>query len=139
MSANIRAGLKRSILSSLARQAANSSQDTSGNLLPALEAYQDALVSGVQGGYIYESTSQSGHSTKFRMPVIGQHFSPEDVVELAQDFIEIYNDALVTLSTAGNTSPDDPTILACMLADGRLESVTTTMTDYTLMNWPTRF
>jgi hypothetical protein len=136
--ANIRAGLKRSILNSIARQAADSSQNASGNLLPALESYQDALVCGIKGGRLVESTSQNGHMTKFRVPVIGDHFRQEDIVEMAEDFIEIYNDSLTVLATAGNTSPDDPTILTAMLADDRLQSVTTTRTDYTLMNFPTR-
>jgi hypothetical protein len=135
--AQIRAALKRSILNSLARQAANGI-----NVAPlsdALNAYQDALVSGVKSGRIVEAHTGAGKAVKFRTPVIGDHFRQDDVCEMSQEFLEIYADSVAALAVAGNNSPNDTQILTAMMADDRLQSVTSTRRDYTLMNYPSRF
>jgi hypothetical protein len=139
----IRAGLKRSILNSLARQAVpvgppdNPPQGVS--LLIVLNAYQDALVAGVKSGRVVEATASTGRSVKFRTPVLGEHFRQEDVCELSQEYLEIYADAVTALNTQGIPNPTDAQILTQMLADDRLQSVTSTRRDYTLVNYPTRF
>ena len=134
MAAQVRGQLKRAILNSLFRQATDTI-----SLLDILESYQDALVAGVKGGRIVEATSQAGHSTKFRTPNPGEHFRPEDMGELTQELLEVYNDALVTLSAQGNASPTDAQIVAVMLADDRVQSITKTRSDYTLLRYPNRF
>ena len=132
--AQVRGQLKRAILNSLFRQATDTV-----SLLDILEAYQDALVTGVKGGRTVEATSQAGHSTKFRTPNPGEHFRPEDMGELTQEFIEVYNDALLTLSAQGNSSPTDAQIVAVMLADDRLATITVTRSDFSLIRYPNRF
>ena len=123
------------ILRSLARQV----QDTDGALPDALSAYEDAMANGVKGGRLVESTSQNGHSTKFRVPVIGEHFRQEDIAELAGEFQEVYADARSSLVASGNSNPDDATILAVMMADDRMQSIKVTRRDYTLINYLNRF
>lgn len=135
--AQIRAQLKRAILSSLARQAAATTPAT--DLLDALESYADSMVMGIKDGTIVEATSQAGHHTKLRIPVLGEHFRQEDVCELSQEFIEVYNDALVSLSAQSISSPTDAQVLTTMLNDDRMTSVTKTRKDYTLVNMPSRF
>lgn len=132
--AQVRGQLKRAILNSLYRQATNTV-----TLLSILQAYQDALVMGVKGGRVIEATSQAGHSTKFRTPNPGEHFRPEDMGELTQELLEVYNDGLVTLSAQGNATPTDTQIVAVMLADDRLASITTTRSDFSLIRYPNRF
>jgi len=132
--AQVRGQLKRAILNSLFRQATDTV-----SLLDILEAYQDALVTGVKGGRVVEATSQSGHSTKFRTPNPGEHFRPEDMGELTQEFIEAYSDALVTLSAQDNSNPTDAQVVAVMLADDRLASITVTRSDFSLIRYPNRF
>jgi hypothetical protein len=132
--AQVRGQLKRAILNSLYRQATQTVA-----LVDILQAYQDALVIGVKGGRIVEATSQAGHSTKFRTPNPGEHFRPEDMSEMTQEFLEVYNDALVTLSAQGNASPTDAQIVAVMLADDRLTTITVTRSDFSLIRYPNRF
>jgi hypothetical protein len=131
--AQVRGQLKRAILNSLFRQATNSVK-----LLDILDAYQDAMVMGVKGGRVIEATSQAGHSTKFRTPNPGEHFRPEDLAEMTQELLEVYNDALVTLSAQGNSSPTDTQSVAVMLADDRLASITLTRSDFSLIRYPNR-
>jgi len=137
--AQVRGQLKRSILNSLSRQASYVGQPQGVSLIIILQAYQDMLVLGIKSGRTVEATLSTGRQVKFRTPLLGEHFRQEDVAELAQEYIEIYNDAVSALNIAGNTSPSDPQILAQMLLDDRLQSVTVTRTDYTLVNYPNRF
>ena len=132
--AQVRGQLKRSILNSLSRQATQSVA-----LIDILEAYQDALVLGVKGGRVVEATSQAGHSTKFRTPNPGEHFRPEDMTELAQELLEVYADAVTNLNAQGNASPTDAQIVAVMLADDRLASITLVRKDYATLRFPNRF
>lgn len=142
-SSQIRAGLKRSILNSLARQAItvgppdNPPQGVS--LITVLGAYQDALVAGVKSGRVVEATASTGRSVKFRTPVLGEHFRQEDVCELAQEYLEVYADAVSALNIQSIPNPTDAQILAQMLNDDRLQSVTVTRRDFTLLNYPNRF
>jgi hypothetical protein len=132
--AQVRGRLKRAILNSLFRQATGSV-----TLLDILQSYQDALVIGTKGGRVIEATSQAGHSVKYRTPNPGEHFRPEDMSEMTQEFIEVYSDALITLSAAGNATPTDAQIVAVMLADDRLQSVTVTRKDFSILRFPNRF
>jgi hypothetical protein len=97
------------------------------------------MVAGVQGGRIIEATSQNGHSTKFRIPVMGEHFRQEDMAELSGEFCEIYNFAVFTLATVSTDGSADPAILQQMLDDDRLQSISTVRHDYTLQNFPNYF
>ena len=133
--AQIRAQLKRGVLNSLARQAATAKV----TLLNALNAYQDALIAGVKAGRTIEVSSGAGHMSKFRTPFLGEHFRPEDMAELTQEFVEVYSDSLGVLATGGNSSPTDAQVLATMLIDDRMQSVTRTRVDYTIINYPSRY
>lgn len=132
MAAQIRAQLKRAILSSLFNQAG------SATLISILQGYQNALVIGVKGGRVIEATSEAGHSVKFRTPNITEHFRPEDTAELSQQFLEVYADAVTALQGTGIPSPTDAQIFAQMNADDRLQSITTTRTDFSVLRWPNR-
>ena len=132
--AQVRGQLKRAILNSLYRQAT-----VSVTLISILQAYQDALVVGVKGGKIVEATSQAGHSTKFRTPNPGEHFRPEDMGEMTQEFLEVYADAVATLKAQGNNTPTDTQIVTQMLGDDRLQSITVTRRDYSILRYPNRF
>ena len=132
--AQVRGQLKRAILNSLYRQATDTV-----TLIDILESYQDGLIAGVKGGRVIEATSQAGHSVKFRTPNPGEHFRPEDMSEMTQEFLEVYQDATVTLSAAGNSSPTDAQIVAIMLADDQLQSITVTRKDFTILRFPNRF
>jgi hypothetical protein len=64
------------------------------------------------------------------------------VAELAQEFIEVYDSAVCTL--ANQTVPVvskvpgdiDGQIFQAMMADDRLQGITTVRHDYTLVGWP---
>lgn len=131
MSAPIRAQLKRAILNSLYRQAT-----TQVPLLNILQSYQDSLVTGTKGGRVIEATSEAGHSVKWRTPNPGDFFRPEHAAELTQQFLEVYADSVTALNSQGIPSPTDAQIVAQMLADDRLQSITVTRTDHTLIRYP---
>lgn len=112
-------------------------------LLDALNAYQVACLAGpIQYGKLIEVTSQNGHSTKFRVPVPGEYFSQTDVAELSQEFLEVYDSAVCTLASqvppVVSVTPGDidGQIFTTMLADDRLQGISSLRHDYTLTGWP---
>jgi hypothetical protein len=126
------AEIKRGFLNSLARKTA----DTSTALADALTAFQDQSFSAVKSGRLIVTHSGAGKSVTFQLPEIGRMFSQEQVFALTQEFLEVYSDAKITLSAQGNSSPDDPSILAVMLADIRLADIDCHAPDFTGLGWP---
>lgn len=133
MAAQIRAGLKKSFLNAVWNGAS-----AGASLEDALLAFQQAIFTGVSGGQVIESTSQAGHSTKFVVPTAIQHFQQPDVMEMAQEFLDIYANAEITLSSAGTASPSDEAILATMMADDAFQGITQVQYDFSTLRWPTR-
>ena len=66
-------------------------------------------------------------------------FGQEEVFGMAQEFREVYNDAIITLAGQGNSSPNDATILSVMMADDRLATVDSLQRDFTLLRWNQRY
>jgi hypothetical protein len=133
--AQVRGQLKRAFLNGLYLSLPDATP-----LQDGLNAFLLSSFNGVKTGRLIEATSQNGHSVKFRVPVLGEHFRQEDVVELAQELREVYTTALVTLNIADNSAGNsDPQVLAQMLVDDRMQGVTETQKDYTLINYPNRF
>ena len=64
--------------------------------------------------------------------MIWQSMSQDQVFEMAEEFIEIYTDAVAALGGGA----EDFEILARMLADDRLQSVTSLQKDYTAIRMP---
>ena len=85
-----------------------------------------------------DSTSQAGHSVHYTKPEIWHSYSPAEMFSLAEEFQQVYLDAVSTLASNGNGSPDDPTIFNMMMEDDRMQTITEVYHDYTTLNWPTR-
>lgn len=95
--------------------------------------FQRFIGNDVKSGKFTTGTSGFGHTVQFAKPEVWRPFAQDELLSLAQEFREVYNDALVTL-TGGPT--DDRTILATMMADDRLQTVTVTHSDFTTLRWP---
>lgn len=137
----IRGQLKRGFLTSIWNQLPDATP-----FIDGLNAYLTACLTGsIQYGKLIEVTSQNGHSTKFRVPVPGEYFSQTDVAELSMEFIEVYNSAVGTLASqvppVVSVTPGDidSQILAVMLADDRLQGISSVRHDYTLVNFPSQY
>jgi len=132
--AQLKAELKRAALSSLYRQA----QKTSTALADALANFQDANWQQLKRGKLVIASTGAGDSVTYSIPQVWQSFTQDEFLCLTQELIEVYSSALVTLSAQGNSSPSDDDIFATMLADDRLQSVTSLYHDHSLGRWPGR-
>lgn len=105
----------------------------------ALKAFQQYCFGNVKDGKTLTQTSGLGHETRWAIPMVWRAFSEDEVMSMAQEFREVYTDAILTLATNGNNSPTDAQVLSTMMADDRLQSVTSTQRDYTLLRWNQRY
>ena len=143
MPATIRAGLKRAFLRALF-QASQSDEwkvffpssillaeprTGLGNVLThfLLQGF-DACK---QGRFSIQS-SGLGHEVRWAPPAIWQSMSQDQMFEMAEDLMEIYEDAVAALESGA----EDTEILARMLADDRLQSVTSLQKDFTCVRLP---
>lgn len=108
-------------------------------LLEALTAFQRMGFNSLKGGRLSLGTSGLSHQVQWAPPAQWRAFGQEEVFGMAQEFREVYTDAIVTLSAQGNSSPTDLQILAVMMADDRLTTVTSTQRDFTLLRWNQRY
>jgi hypothetical protein len=107
--------------------------------IDALQAFQRLGFNALKFGKLSMGTSGLGHEVRWCPPQQWRAFSQEEVFALAQEFREVYADALVTLAEAGNSSPNDATILATMFADDRMQTVTSLQHDFSLLRWNQRY
>src|SRR5437762_10750410 len=89
----------------------------------------------VKSGRLSIGSAGLGHEVKFAVPNVWRGFSQEEVFGLAQELREIHDAALITLSANGNGSPTQLQILRVMMSDDRLQTVTSTQKDFTLLRW----
>jgi hypothetical protein len=148
--ANIRGELKRAFLQSLfdAVVDGNASVDLASgvdaNLVQvltfesALKAFQRLQFNSLKEGKLTIMNSGMEHEIRFAGPDILRAMSQEEVFSMAQEFREVFDDSLVTLSAAGDSDPDDRTILRAMMANDRLQSVTSTQRDFSMLRFNSR-
>src|SRR5213075_2766984 len=108
----------------------------------ALKAFQRMGFNALKNSKLSMGTSGLGHEVRWASPpqLDGfRAFGQVEVYGMAQEFREVYADALVTLSAQGNDTPDDATIFAVMMSDDRLTTVTSLQKDYTLLRWSQRY
>lgn len=108
------------------------------SLAEALNGFQDQAFANVQTGRVVTATAGAGRSAQFAAPEIWRTLDPETIFELAEQLQQVYADALVTLSAQGNASPSDAQVFAVMIADDRLQTITSVQKDYSTLRWPTR-
>lgn len=108
-------------------------------LLEALKAFQRMGFNALKGGRLSMGTSGLSHEVRWAPPAQWRAFGQEEVFAMAQEFREVYTDAVVTLSAQSITEPTDLQILSVMLSDDRLTTVTSTQRDMTLLRWNQRF
>ncbi len=107
-------------------------------LLEGLQGFQRLGFSNLKGGKTLMQTAGLGHEVRWVPPQVWRSFSEDEVFSMGQEFREVYNEALVTLSAAGNNSPNDASILAVMMASDRMQSVSSEQKDFTLLRWSSR-
>lgn len=105
------------------------------DLQSGLMWFQGYLMNDLSSGKLIVGSSGYQHQTKYAEPAVWRAFTQEALMELAQEFREIYNDAVVTLTT-NSCSINDINILRTMMADDRLQTVTKLQSDYTLIRMP---
>ncbi len=147
--AALKAELKRSFLQSLydAYKAetllADLTGDTEGPAIvtfeDALKAFQHYCFGNVKDGKTLFQTSGLGHETRWTSPMVWRAFSEDEVFGMAQEFREVYNDAIITLAGQGNSSPNDATLLSVMMSDDRMQTVTSLQRDFVLLRWNQRY
>jgi|SRR5882724_2226452 len=109
-------------------------------------AFEDGLIAFQQRGFNANkdgktiiATAGLGHDVKWSMPAQWRSLSPDEVFSLAQEFREVFNAAVISLSTQGVNPMTDLQILTTMLADDRMQTVTSTVRDFTLLRWSGRY
>ncbi len=84
-------------------------------------------------------TAGVGHEAKWAAPAQWRDLSPDEVFSLAQEFREVYDEAIMTLQAQGFTTMTDLQIKVVMMDNDRLQSVTSTQRDFTLLRWNQRY
>jgi hypothetical protein len=139
--AQIRAGLKRAFLRALFK--ANQSDEFK-VFFPSAELLEEPTtgLGNVLTHFMFQGfdackqgrfsigSSGLGHEVRWAPPMVWQSMSQEQVFEMAEELIEIYEDAKQAVGT------NDEDIFARMLADDRLQSVTSLQKDYTMIRLP---
>lgn len=130
--AQIKAINARGLLDDLAQQAKKSAVD----LIDVIRAAKAAVQgNSFRQGRIYVSSSGSGQSHSFQIPQIyTADFSTVQVAAQYQEFVEIYNDCVGWGLISDSTNAD--AVLAVMLADDRLQTVTDRRLDITGLRFP---
>ena len=130
------AEIKRGFLTALYIQGPTSTPPVT--LYGALTAFLLSGFSGLQTGRLVVSHAGSGKNTVFQFPRIDQSFRQEEVFGMAQEFLETYQDAIVTLALPGipMDASQDASIYATMLEDDRLQEITRTQPDFTTLLSP---
>ncbi len=108
-------------------------------LLQALQGFQRLGFSNLKGGKTLFQTAGLGHEVRWALPMVWRAFSEDEVFSMAQEFREVYDEAVLTLALAGNNSPNDATILATMMAADRMQSISSTQRDFLLLRWNQKF
>lgn len=136
--AQLQAQLKRGILDELWESA----PDSAGSLLDVIRSFKSARWDSIKTGTFVVNTSGGGYSVSFHVPEMFRQLGPDQFFMLGMEFVDIYNDAVSTLASNGNSSPSDDDIFAGMMADDRMQTVRGVMGDTTMLRYasqgPTR-
>ena len=140
MGATIRAGLKRAFLRALF-QASESDEwkvffpssillsEPRTGLGNVLTHFLLQGFDACKHGRFNVGSAGGGNEVRWAPPAIWQSMSQDQMFEMAEELIEVYEDAAQTLF-------DDTEIFQRMLADDRLQSVTSLQKDYTMTRMP---
>lgn len=104
-----------------------------------LKAFHRMGFESIKSGRLSIGSSGLSHEVKWAAPAMWRGFSQEEVFSLAQELREVHADALITLSAQGIGSPTQTQIFNTMMADDRLQTVTSTYRDHTMIRWNQRF
>ena len=105
-------------------------------LADALMYFQRFVAQEMQSGKVSTGSSGLGHGVQWEVMAQWRSFDPVELFAAVQEMREVYGDGLITLSAKSINSPTDYQILAVMLADDRLQTITRTQVDYTLIRLP---
>jgi hypothetical protein len=140
--AQIRAGLKRAFLRAIYQASQSEEWKVFFPSSELLEEAQSGLgnilthfllqnFDACKQGRFSVGSSGLGHEVRWAPPAIWAAMSQDQVFELAEELIEIYEDAKAAVGFGG-----DAEIFARMLADDRLQSVTSLNRDFTAIRIP---
>jgi hypothetical protein len=113
--ATLASNQKRAFLRSIARAAVGAGV----SLLDGLNAFQDRKYNAFEkaGGFV-TSSSGNGYAATIQATVGG--LSPDELLDLSEELLSIYDSAKQTLIDDGTATPNDAEILAGMLNHARL-------------------
>jgi archaellum biogenesis protein FlaJ (TadC family) len=124
----IQSEIKRALLRSL-WSCAKKTQGA--KLRSALESYQNSQFSSLKSGRIIVNNSANGHSTSIEVAPQWRQLSQESVLALSELFINVYDDSVVVAAQNSISNPSEDQLLAIMMADDRLQGVTSESLDIT--------
>lgn len=135
MAVYLQAAIKKAFLRCLW----NNGQNSASTLLELLTAFQLSGFSALKTGRLIVNTSGGGYSTSFQVPEIGAQFKQEQIFALSEEFFGLYESAIYTLSQSDPpvTDPTDAQIYQTMMSSDSLQGYRTTMTDVTMIRYPT--
>ncbi len=143
--AQLRAELKRAFLQSIYDAVADGVAEsmfpsTIPDFSPVIVTLEDGLKAfgrmgfeALKSGKLSLGATGMDHEVRWAAPQQWRAFSQDEVMSLAQELREVHAAALVTLSDAGTPSPTQTQILATMMADDRLLTVTSIQKDFSLI------
>jgi hypothetical protein len=132
--AALQAEIKRGVLRTLFRQ----SQTDVVKLSDSLARFQDSGFDGIKSGRLVITSAGFGRSVGFAPPASWQQFTQEQIFSLSEELLATYDTAKSNLAASGNASPTDQQIFDSMMADDRLQTVTSVQKDWSTINWPSR-
>lgn len=127
---------KVGFLQTLAWQATDSGQ----SLFVVLKAHYSRAFSSNWNGKQVVATSGNGRSVSYITPDFFKTLTQDEVRRMWVQLLAIYNSALSTLGIAQPADADltqDKSILQTMLADDRMQEITTVQDDFTVIRYPT--
>lgn len=100
------------------------------SLEDGLKAFQREHFATLHRGLLSLGSAGIGHEVKWSPPEVWKDFDQTTMFSLAQEFREVYNDVVATGSFVS-----DLAILNAMMADDRMQTVTSLQRDFTMLRW----
>jgi hypothetical protein len=101
----------------------------------ALMWYQRFVAVDIQSGKTSVGSSGVGSSVHYNPWNRDRAYTQEELFAASQELREVYADAITTLSSS-NLPTNDLSIFNAMMADDRMQTVTSTQRDYTIIRMP---
>jgi hypothetical protein len=125
--ATLAAELKRAILDELWYTAPEGV-----GLEACIRAYKSSRFADVKTGRFVTNTSGGGYAVSFNVPEIVRQLTPEQLLMLCQEYLELLDSCRVIL---GGT-PSDDDLFQSMMQQDQMQTVRELQRDYTCLRWP---